>query len=225
MTREFSFPVEVLAGSDALRRLDELRRQSADSGLYPVLLGDADDVEAIAECLPDAQADIEATISAAQNLDVTAWLARRLASDPDYYTAEPGKWPEPTPGQHSLVAHCDVLSGKPKPQVSLTLIDARAPWEIPAHLTFGDWNECPPPVVHVALAKKWYEEYGAEIVSATGELVEFVVARPPNTREQALALADEQFVYCPDLVHQGTETLSHLAASLLNAEYWYFWWD
>jgi hypothetical protein len=43
----------------------------------------------------------------------------------------------------------------------------------------------------------------------------------------ALALAWEHFVYCPDRVYQCTRTgtLDELAAELLNAPVWYFWWD
>ena len=40
-----------------------------------------------------------------------------------------------------------------------------------------------------------------------------------------MALAREQFVYCPDIVYQGTGTLAGLAAALLEGTTWYFWWD
>jgi hypothetical protein len=51
------------------------------------------------------------------------------------------------------------------------------------------------------------------------------VANPPTTKEDALKLAEEQFVYCEDIVTQGTETIENLAAGLINAKKWYFWWD
>ena len=47
----------------------------------------------------------------------------------------------------------------------------------------------------------------------------------PATKEEALALAWEQFVYCPDIVTQGTETVEVLAAALLNGPVWLFLWD
>jgi hypothetical protein len=28
-----------------------------------------------------------------------------------------------------------------------------------------------------------------------------------------------------DIVDQGCESISNLAATLLNSPYWYFWWD
>ncbi|MEA2917821.1 MAG: hypothetical protein QOJ15_9902 [Bradyrhizobium sp.] len=47
------------------------------------------------------------------------------------------------------------------------------------------------------------------------------VAHPISAREQAIALALEQFAYCPDIVLQGTETIERLAASLTGARYWW----
>jgi len=51
-----------------------------------------------------------------------------------------------------------------------------------------------------------------------------VQSRPP-TREAALELAREQYVYCSDIVDQGVQTLSALAAVLMQSAWWYFWWD
>ncbi|MFO1520543.1 MAG: DUF4253 domain-containing protein [Kiritimatiellia bacterium] len=43
------------------------------------------------------------------------------------------------------------------------------------------------------------------------------VARRPDGRDPVY--------YAPDIVQQGTETLSRLAAILLVSDFWYFWWD
>jgi hypothetical protein len=59
----------------------------------------------------------------------------------------------------------------------------------------------------------------------SSDVLEFRVARSPTTREAAVELADEQYSYCPDIVTQGCETISNLAASLVNARVWFFWWD
>lgn len=53
----------------------------------------------------------------------------------------------------------------------------------------------------------------------------YVVAKPPKTKEAAVALAEEQFVYCPDIVHQGCQTALGLASELMYSPRWYFWWD
>ena len=52
-----------------------------------------------------------------------------------------------------------------------------------------------------------------------------IAARPVGTQEQAIELALEQYAYCPDIVLQGTETVERLAAEILVAQYWFFWWD
>jgi hypothetical protein len=51
------------------------------------------------------------------------------------------------------------------------------------------------------------------------------VARRPETRDEALALARLQYDYCDDIVEQGVETLSALGSSLMAHDWWYFWWD
>jgi hypothetical protein len=38
-------------------------------------------------------------------------------------------------------------------------------------------------------------------------------------------LAQQRFIYNADIVHQGSSTLAGLAAMLLDAPIWSFWWD
>jgi hypothetical protein len=59
----------------------------------------------------------------------------------------------------------------------------------------------------------------------THDVLEFRVARPPTSRDAALALAESQYYYCPDIVEQGMESIEALALSLLKSKIWYFWWD
>ena len=81
------------------------------------------------------------------------------------------------------------------------------------------------PDVHVALMRYWHEKYGAELMTLTRDVVEMSVARPPMTREDALELAKEKFLYCQDILTQGTQTLERLAAEHLGCPVWFFWWD
>jgi hypothetical protein len=43
--------------------------------------------------------------------------------------------------------------------------------------------------------------------------------------DDALGLAREHEAYCPDVVEQGAGSTGKLAATLLGAPHWYFWWD
>ena len=63
------------------------------------------------------------------------------------------------------------------------------------------------------------------MVSITRDVIEFAVKNPPKTREAAMELAKEQYIFCNDIVDQGVGTVSALAATLLDSNYWYFWWD
>lgn len=111
------------------------------------------------------------------------------------------------------------------PLFYLGLVPTPLSWQVPAFLKIGNWNEYPQVQEHVALHKYWHEKYGAEVVTITHDIIEMQVARPPLDREGALHLATEQFSYCADIVAQGTNTISELAAGLLGANVWFFWWD
>ena len=124
-----------------------------------------------------------------------------------------------------LAAHRDVLTRRPLRAVAIGLVPASDFHEVPAHVRYGGWNECPPPENHVAMHKRWQDRYGARIASMTFDVIECTVERPPESREDAMVLAREQFIYCPDIVHQGVETVENLAATLRGSRTWYFWWD
>ena len=78
---------------------------------------------------------------------------------------------------------------------------------------------------HSALWRYWEQRYGAKVACIANDVIEFTVARPPQTRDEALALAKQQFIYCNDIVHQGVGSVEALAATILQANVWYFWWD
>jgi hypothetical protein len=89
----------------------------------------------------------------------------------------------------------------------------------------GGWNACPFPWDHCAVHRYWQQQYGAEVVSVTHDIVQCDVSRPPTDRQAALSLAEQQYYYCADIVQQGVGTIEALAALLLKGRYWYFWWD
>lgn len=61
--------------------------------------------------------------------------------------------------------------------------------------------------------------------SIADDIIEFSVARPPQTAAEARALAREQFIYCTDIVMQGVGSEAALAATLQGSANWFFWWD
>jgi len=216
----------VIPGSKALAELDRLRTEYPRTGLYPILFGDQDDFDRAHDQLrelhePGPDAEIEESLK----LDPLEWLRKRADDDPEYYEMFHGDWPEHPEAKIDIVTHQELRSGKPKPSVIIGLLPVQTPWHVFAHLQWGGWNECPFPAEHCAMHRYWQDSYGAEVVSITGDIVQCVVSRPPNDRHASVQLAKQQYVYCADIVQQGTDTIEALAALLLDGRYWYFWWD
>ncbi|EEF62641.1 DUF4253 domain-containing protein [Pedosphaera parvula] len=219
------FEIAPCPGKHALQLWEKTRDEGRSEGFNAIILGDSKDVESLAENREFSTLSVTEILSVAADIDTEEWLKERLESDPECYGAEVGDWPYQVPDAGSISAHLEVLSKKPKSTVYIAKVPASRNWEVPAYIGMGNWNACPEPAEHVAMAKRWHERYGAEIVSITRDVIEFVVAKPPNTKESAIDLAKEQHLYCSDIVDQGCGSISNLAATLLNSKYWYFWWD
>ncbi|MEZ0230488.1 MAG: DUF4253 domain-containing protein [Planctomycetota bacterium] len=108
--------------------------------------------------------------------------------------------------------------------VTLDLYPTRSPWEVPALIGFGGWNQCPLPEEHVVMLRTWHERFDADLVALTGDRIEVAVSRAPGTADDARALAAEQLGYCVDLL-QGFSSPEELADTLLGLACWSFWWD
>lgn len=142
------------------------------------------------------------------------------------YEAPVGDWPsEHAAASSGPSGTVDLRTGKPLDHVHILLIPTDKSWEVPAYLRWGNWNACPPPEYHVLALKAWHERYGAELVGISGDTMDLHVARPPQSRDAALALAREQYRYCSDIVDQGVGTLAALADGLMGEPWWFFWWD
>jgi hypothetical protein len=227
-----------LHGSQALDIWEGLRNVVALSGYWPVLLGSGIELNYLHESFrlhtePEpiygegfvmrSSSSIEslAHLSATAGL---AWLEQEREfrlNDGDLLPH--GDWPGDVTPLNRISSIDDYRTNKPYSELYMALVPSADSWLVPAYLSFGGWNSCPPPDVHASLFKYWHDTYGAEIVALTHNVVELRVSMPPTSREAALKLAEEQFVYCTDMDSGGT--VEDLAAQLLNASVWSFWWD
>ena len=105
-------------------------------------------------------------------------------------------------------------------------IPVKNPWEIFTYLPFGNWNECPDTLELMAVAKYWFEQYGAVPAAMSHDELEFLLPAPVS-QEQAMEVATEQYGFCPDIVDQEQDdpTVGNLADVLWQSTVWYFWWD
>lgn len=222
--------VFAVLGRDALAALGELRRQRAASGLVPVILGGSDDLALLLDTLQIVKEDglsPDQALEKALAVDPSTWLneaaAQREADakvDPEILN-DVGTWPLVPPSRTKIETHLKV----PGNRVYLGTFRTDSSWKIPALLLWSSFNYDMGPDIHSAIHRRWTSLHGSEIVSVTGDVIQCHVSRPPETREEAMKLAWEHYYYCPDIVSQGVGTVSALAATLLNADTWYFWWD
>lgn len=223
-----SFTTITVPGTDALRVLNQSRQHFPATGQYPFLIGDQDELERIEETMEFNKEDPATIVRTSLQIKLDDWIAqRRKAAEKYEFSADEtlGEWPGEILGKGSIGLHKEVLSGEFRPEVIIGFATIDACWHLPAVLHYGNWNDCPAPEVHCAFHREWYHRFGAEIVGASGDVIECTVARPPTDRQAATALAWQQYWYCSDIVEQGGESVSNLAALLLNSPYWFFWWD
>lgn len=151
-------------------------------------------------------------------------IAQMMADHQPPLGSWPAQEPEVTPDDRGLTVALEMFRD-PLPKVSIALIPAEDATEIPAYLNLGNWNAMPRPEYHVAALRSWRDRHGAELVGLNHDTLNLLVSRPPASREEALALAREQYDYCADIVGQGFGSLSLLAAKLKVDRWWFFWWD
>ncbi|MGW3076476.1 DUF4253 domain-containing protein [Kitasatospora sp. NPDC001132] len=76
-----------------------------------------------------------------------------------------------------------------------------------------------------AVLADWERRFGAQVVEVGFDTLVLSVPVPPDTLAAALPLAAEHTAFCPDLVFQGSGSLTEYAEELVGAHQWSFWWD
>ena len=215
-------------GAAALARLEELRGRYPSTKKYPFLIGGERQLEMLLEVMEYEEREPAAIVAESLSIDVPAWFEERKAEFWEGDRVEDdvaGEWRGEAEEKDGVKAHLDIVTGAIKPVVYIGLATVGEPWMLPAAVKYGGWNVCPDAAVQCAVMRYWKERHDAEIVSIAGDVIECVVRRPPQTAEDSIALAWEQYWYCNDIVDQGTGTVANLAAGLMNSNYWFFWWD
>jgi hypothetical protein len=226
---KFPFPLETVHGLKALETYDRLRAEGRGT---PVILGHDEALHRHARHLASPTHE---TVDAIEQRAIAtpfpdAWREKRrqelaaLYGEDDDIAVPSGNWPQQVVPQDFL-QNLDTLTRKPLERVHIALLPTRDPTLVPAFLRYGGWNECPDAAGQVAAARHWKTRFGAEIIAVADDVVHYRVQRRPATRSEAMELAREQYDFCPDIVLQETDNLEHLAAILMESDWWLFWWD
>jgi hypothetical protein len=220
-----------------IKRYNELTEEGRRDGFFPLIIAGSDDelAETLEMALEDAEfedtpkgiaAFRESVLREAEDVDVQAFLAERLAEYMETYGEEiRGNFMEFEPNDCFIAigsgdgSHSELIIAK---------IPAKNPWELAAWVPMGGYNSCPCPAEQVAVFKYWYEKYGAVPGVVNHDQWELALTKPPLTDADAEQLAEEQFTFCEDRVVQAGEdcdSIRALASALKGSTAWYFWWD
>jgi hypothetical protein len=241
----------IVPGDEVVRLWAALRERFADTKVWPVIRGDefddadddhviptdpqprgsvrellagrfAEQREVLAELVPGL-ADLTDFDAAAAAVDRAGVNSFRGAAEPEV------EWPTEAPDSagEDLAFHSttDFQTGRPYPTVTISLVETDHPHDVPVHLGFGGWNDAPHPELQAAVLREWGKAYGAVPACVTRDVLECFVERPPQTESAAMRLAAEQWLFCDDIVSQGTQTVRRLAVEIWRSPRWFFWWD
>jgi hypothetical protein len=222
-------------GAKICVRHEELWEVGQSEGFTPLLIL-VSDVLAEAMELSFEDADLEAgaenaaalredILKKAEAVDADAFLSARLTE----YTEmqEDDDIPEEFEDQEPVNCLISLHAKNDIPEIILAKIPTANPWELPAWVPMGGFNDCPSPAEQVAVFRRWHERYGAvpDLVSYDVWEMELRGKEPVKDSAGAEVLAKEQFAFCCDIVTQGCENIQNLASGLKGSSVWYFWWD
>jgi hypothetical protein len=192
--------------------------------LWPVILGPHTELGEVWVTTEDP----DDVVAAGLAMDATAMLAQRRTDVQPYPAYDSGVDVRPAPRGDATglgAQEADDFS-LAEEDGWLGLVAAPHGYVVPGLLSWsGAANVNLDGADQVAILKRWHDRFGAELVALGFDILELYVPRPPTDAETALAVAEEQWVYCPDAVDQGARDLDTLAAVQVRSHRWSFWWD
>lgn len=235
---QLSKQVVKVPGREAFDHWKKLR---TEKGSYPIIIGNNENLSMLVEF---SEVDPVDSIlkKAADYVYPADFLKRQEKETAEFFERMPnfpkhllideqnpprGPWPD-VPNEHpKLSVIREIFEGDVR--ISETVNIWRSPsedWtEAFAHARFGGWNANPFPHEHVSAFRHWRDRYGLELVGMSNDQLNLIANKPPKTKDEAIALAIEQYRFCADIVDQGVGTIESLAHDLMTHNWWYFWWD
>lgn len=218
------FFVIKVAARNAVSEWTKARSVVEKTGYWPII---TDDVEQLIETFEldlweeDAQ-DAEQIVKLSESINAQKYLAEKYKNNLKEYDIEEGEWPKHVPLDIRQSPRMVLTDNS----ISILFCSANDSWRVPAALRWGSAIDGMMPHYHTAFLKHWFEKYGAELVCANLSVMEFKVAKPPEAKSDAMALAKEQFAYCPEIVTQRetSQTIAAHAAELYKNPRWCFTW-
>jgi hypothetical protein len=99
-----------------------------------------------------------------------------------------------------------------------------AAWKVPAYVPRGGGNDAPARAQVIRFMRHYSERYRPVLFRVKYE-VEMIVARRPETIEEARDLALEHIRFCSALLDDERMSFELYAQHLLETDLWSFFWD
>jgi hypothetical protein len=235
---------EIKNRAKAMEVYNEALDSLKETSYQPVVLGKSSNVNEIKKQRAFINCDVKDILSASKDINVKKWFKKREQDERKWIKENTDLRPfEDIHGDFEMPSeiedevslyllrsdlryNSDNIEDVDKVPVYIAFVPTTQTYESAAYLQFGSFNNCPSPEVHVAIHKYWNEKYGFKPIAFSRDLIEGVVPKGSVvTEEEAMNLAFEMYLYCNDIVDQGTMTLEKLAESLIALRQWFFWWD
>jgi hypothetical protein len=107
------------------------------------------------------------------------------------------------------------------------LVTAGRPADVPAAIGWAGLTNLPldhPLLGLCAVLRSWEDRFGAVLIEVGFADLRLLVQRPPRTLQAAERIAAEHFALADECT-EGSKTIPSIAASLVEAPIWTFWWD
>lgn len=150
-----------------------------------------------------------------------AYLRERFEKVKEEYQDD-GDWQDDVVGTEDAVNPINDFDFADGGNIYLVEVPVKEPWQVFAYVPFGGWNECPDADEQMAVAKYWYEKYGAVPAHFSNDMIQYYLPKPVT--DNTMSVAEEHMGYCEDIVLQG-DNLTTLAATIKESTVWTFWWD
>lgn len=204
-----------------------------DSGFWPVIVGDKDDLRVRSEMLEGrSHEDAHNEISLASQFNYAKW-EKQAKSD----VAPLGDDDEQIEDEYLIfdASEIELLATSPALKSAfpankmetnyIAIIECKSPSHIPAILSLGEFNNCPSSDIHIALIQKLEKEAGAQLMSLTSDTVELHLTKLPKNQKTLAELSIINYLWASDVVSQGTESVPALAEAMQESETMFLWWD
>ncbi len=221
------------------RLLANVRAEHSRSGLWPLLLCDADEIYGERCTVGVVPPEPLEHIDRWRAVDVLTRIWDGLcqtdndlgpAYDPESLAPFGQTCPDPA-SAGNLLADPDILANQLAPRfvdedTRLVLVPVQRGADA---LTALGWSGATNHVSRTAglsaIVRSWEERFGARVLRLGPDRLDISVAAPPLASEHAARVAAEHWAFCPDRVLQESGSISAYANEIRTRRSWSFWWE